>query len=86
MVPIGLLERRAEFGAELAGCITPFEQLFVAEPTAETLDQYIELALQLFFYWVNFAPLSRGSAACGYILMVSALVAVGLTIAEPIPP
>ena len=34
--------------------------------------------LRLFFYWVNFAPLSRGSAACGYALVHSLLLSLGL--------
>lgn len=81
----GLPDRWALFDEELAACIQRLEEQFAAEPSDDKLQRYLELALQLFFYWVNFAPLSRGSAACGYILMMSFLNAVGLTLDEPIP-
>ena len=34
-------------------------------------------ALTFFYYWVTFAPLSRGSAACGYAVLHSMLLAGG---------
>ena len=46
------------------------------------LSRACELALTLFFYWLNFGPLTRGSAACGYALMYAVLAALGVRV-EP---
>jgi tetratricopeptide (TPR) repeat protein len=35
------------------------------------------IALKIFFYWCNFAPLTRGSAATGYVVLHSILLASG---------
>lgn len=42
--------------------------------------------LQIFYYWVNFGPLSRGSAACGYVVLAGLMAAMGWKIVEPLPP
>ena len=36
-------------------------------------------AAKLFYYWVSFGPLSRGSAYCGYAVLAGTLVAAGLS-------
>ena len=41
---------------------------------------------QIFYYWVAFGPLSRGSAACGYVVMLGLLLALGVSVADtPMP-
>lgn len=40
----------------------------------EELNEIIDNCLSIFFYWVNFGPLSRGSAACGYVVLNSLLL------------
>lgn len=45
----------------------------------------LKLALELFFYWVTFAPLSRGTACCGYIALASTLLSCNLFFAKPLP-
>lgn len=39
----------------------------------------------MFYYWVNFGPLSRGSAACGYIVLSGLMAAAGWRLTEPLP-
>jgi hypothetical protein len=45
----------------------------------------VDLALTVFYYWVVFAPLSRGSAACAYAALHSILLSVGLVIPTKLP-
>eukprot|EP01126_Amoeba_proteus_P048813 TRINITY_DN5665_c0_g3_i7.p1 TRINITY_DN5665_c0_g3~~TRINITY_DN5665_c0_g3_i7.p1 ORF type:complete len:397 (+),score=66.41 TRINITY_DN5665_c0_g3_i7:136-1326(+) len=50
------------------------------------LEKVGDLILTLSFYWYNFMPLSRGTAACGYIALVGLYLAVGLRINTMVPP
>lgn len=50
-----------------------------------TQSQLMREALRLFFYWVNFAPLTRGSAMCGYAAIMAVIVASNRTIKNSIP-
>jgi tetratricopeptide (TPR) repeat protein len=38
------------------------------------------VVLQLYYYWVTFAPLTRGTAVCGYMCILGALQSCGLTL------
>eukprot|EP00752_Nemacystus_decipiens_P001790 g1729.t1 len=49
-------------------------------------DTVCDLILTMFYYWVNFGPLSRGSAACGYIVLSGLMAAAGWRLTEPMPP
>ena len=42
-------------------------------------------ALRLFYYWVNFAPLTRGSAMCGYVAVLAVIVASNRTVTSKLP-
>ena len=42
-------------------------------------------ALEVFYYWVNLTPLSRGSSACGYGAVYAAVLSLGYTINSRIP-
>ena len=42
-------------------------------------------ALELFYYFVNFAPLSRGSAVTAYIILNAILIVSGVFIYSPLP-
>ena len=53
---------------------------------AAFIDEALEAALSVFFYWVNFGPLSRGSAACGYAMLLAALTALNIEVALPLLP
>lgn len=50
-----------------------------------TLTRLTQEALRLFYFWVNFAPLTRGSAVCGYAAIMAVLLAGGRTIKIPLP-
>lgn len=55
--------------------------------TQETKDDTVcDLILTMFYYWVNFGPLSRGSAACGYIVLSGLMAAAGWRLTELLPP
>jgi len=41
------------------------------------VEKFTELALTFYFYWVNFGPLSRGTAACGYIAFFALMLSIG---------
>jgi hypothetical protein len=48
-------------------------------------EQLIREALRLFYYWVNFAPLTRGSAMCGYAALMAVILASNRIITSSIP-
>jgi tetratricopeptide (TPR) repeat protein len=50
-------------------------------PTPDPLHH----SLQLFYYWTNFTPLTRGSAFCGYGALYAIVLAFGSQISSPIP-
>ena len=51
----------------------------------EKRHKLCEMALSWFYVWVVFAPLSRGSAICGYACLHSILLAGGLLIKKSLP-
>jgi len=51
-------------------------------PDLEELSKWI---LTTTFYWYNFMPLSRGTAATGYVALLGMFLAVGIQITTKIP-
>ena len=50
-------------------------------------EAMLAASLTVFFYWVNFGPLSRGSAACGCAVLRACLAAAGFDLQLPaLPP
>jgi hypothetical protein len=49
------------------------------------VDRFMDLALTFYFYWVNFGPLSRGTAACGYIAFFALMLSIGFEIQARAP-
>ncbi|CAM9529817.1 unnamed protein product, partial [Choristocarpus tenellus] len=49
-------------------------------------DLLHDLVLKVFYYWVNFGPLSRGSAACGYIVLAGLMLALEWQLTQPFLP
>lgn len=45
----------------------------------------LEEGLGIFFYWANFAPLTRGTAFCGYAAIVAILLSIDKQVACSIP-
>jgi hypothetical protein len=44
-----------------------------------------DLILTIAFYWYKFMPLSRGTAACGFISIIAMFLAVGIKIDTNVP-
>lgn len=45
----------------------------------------LKIALEIFYFWTNFSPLTRGAAACGYSCLVAVMLSCGMSFAEPLP-
>jgi hypothetical protein len=45
----------------------------------------IRRSLENFYYWVNFAPITRGTSATGYATLYSAILAVGEELVDRVP-
>eukprot|EP01041_Mallomonas_annulata_P007228 gene7228-14744_t len=50
-----------------------------------TSDAAFDHALEMFYFWVNYAPLSRGTSATGYAMLMACVVAMGEEIRAPVP-
>jgi len=96
----GLPMRWTEMTAELTACfncivgqltiLKRMEKMEIATPSStsireSTLISLKRESLRLFYYWVNFAPLTRGSAMCGYAALMAVILASNRTISSPIP-
>eukprot|EP00026_Physarum_polycephalum_P002160 Phypoly_transcript_02165.p1 GENE.Phypoly_transcript_02165~~Phypoly_transcript_02165.p1 ORF type:complete len:924 (+),score=154.83 Phypoly_transcript_02165:113-2884(+) len=79
----GTPPRWAEYNQEM----TYVWELLTAEATNPNpdMEKVVEQILTLTFYWYNFMPLSRGTAAVGYMTMVAMFLAMGYQITAPIP-
>ncbi len=56
------------------------------DPSSSNLSQEItSIAMDMFYYWVNFAPLSRGTSATGYASLYACILAAGFEFSEHIP-
>eukprot|EP01121_Diplochlamys_sp_Union-15-3_P015540 TRINITY_DN5160_c0_g1_i1.p1 TRINITY_DN5160_c0_g1~~TRINITY_DN5160_c0_g1_i1.p1 ORF type:complete len:698 (-),score=134.14 TRINITY_DN5160_c0_g1_i1:20-2113(-) len=49
------------------------------------IEQVSDLILSITFYWYNFMPLSRGTAACGYVALLGMFLTFGIKITAPVP-
>jgi len=72
-----LLLRRMDSTTQLTPSSNSIRETVLAKLTRESL--------RLFYYWVNFAPLTRGSAMCGYAAMMAVILASGRMIKNSIP-
>jgi len=94
----GTPERFAQFDEEMAHAFNAFVDLAGSMEAAawrggegavgagnSWLDAVTDAALRIFFYWASFAPLSRGSAACGYVVLVACLESCCISLVEPMP-
>lgn len=69
-----------------AVCESPDREDGETETEEAREDAVCDLILTMFYYWVNFGPLSRGSAACGYIVLSGLMAAAGWRLTELLPP
>lgn len=49
------------------------------------VELVLEHSLRMFYYWVNFAPLTRGTSATGYAAFLAGVLAMGLDIQNRLP-
>jgi hypothetical protein len=63
--------------ADTADCALP--------PASPNIDEGVKICLEIFYYWVNFAPLSRGSAATGYSVLIGCIASLGEVPSTPLP-
>ena len=49
-------------------------------------EEAVDKCLAVFFYWVNFGALSRGTAACGYAVLLALLTGLGFAVDMPFLP
>ena len=83
----GTKPRWEQYREELDYQFTRLAEIMTAttEDRPRNSTEIATIAAKIFFYWVNFAPLSRGSAATGYVGLHAVLLAAGYKIREPIP-
>ena len=75
-------QRWAQFDAEMKvryAAVVHAVAAAVMEKKGEVEDGVLRAALELFYFFVIFAPLSRGTAATAYAVLYSVLAAVGVT-------
>jgi tetratricopeptide (TPR) repeat protein len=79
----GTPDRWKQFDQELKHA---FDELCKAATKPERdIDECTTWCLTLVYYWYVFMPLTRGSAACGIIMINAILLALGYRIGRPIP-
>jgi hypothetical protein len=81
--PIGHHSVVASAGAE--PITTPSHQAAPIQALSPRHSQVLRIALELFYFWTNFSPLTRGAAACGYSCLVAVMLSCGMSFAEPLP-
>jgi hypothetical protein len=96
----GLPARWTAMESELTACfdnivkqlvlLKRMDKMEVSTPRSDSIrltasSQLTREALRLFYYWVNFAPLTRGSAMCGYAAVMAVILAGNRTIKNSIP-
>ncbi len=61
------------------------EEIEQATWSLDTRESEVKLCLKYFYYWINYSPLSRGSAAVGYASLVGCVLAMGDVLMSPLP-
>jgi hypothetical protein len=81
-------ERFVEYEEELHDVFQRLIQAFIDYLKAgnpQNHDKIFKIALELFYYWVNFAPVSRGTSATGYASLYAAVLASGHEFTQSVP-
>lgn len=88
-------ERFAQYEDEMDSLFARLSAAFVddealqidgsANEDAPVLSKVTRLALEFFYYWVNFAPLSRGTSATGYAALYALILASGQELQDRVP-
>eukprot|EP00607_Mallomonas_marina_P004432 CAMPEP_0182437474 /NCGR_PEP_ID=MMETSP1167-20130531/85073_1 /TAXON_ID=2988 /ORGANISM="Mallomonas Sp, Strain CCMP3275" /LENGTH=339 /DNA_ID=CAMNT_0024630411 /DNA_START=1038 /DNA_END=2057 /DNA_ORIENTATION=- len=89
--PVGLDTRNIEYEYELESALNRLITVLTMNTKNNMTLKQTQLngikkhALELFYYWANFAPLTRGTAATGYALLLSSLLAGGYLVGPRMP-
>ena len=62
-----------------------FPRLVSICPLPRAVIAVIRCGLENFYYWVNFAPITRGTSATGYAALYSTILAVDEEVVDRIP-
>lgn len=85
----GTPPRWAEFDQELSAAWEALCDTFCWEAYGSTdlnlLEKVQNCILRLTYYWYNFMPLARGTAAVGYITLLGLFLAAGMEVTASIP-
>ncbi len=57
----------------------------MAELAAGNAPGLARAALTFAYFWYNFMPLARGTAAAGYVAILGIFLAAGMPVTSPIP-
>ncbi|ERM96637.1 hypothetical protein AMTR_s00001p00272300 [Amborella trichopoda] len=81
--------RWEDYGAEMTAAWETVCNHYCGEAYGSTdirmLDNVRDSILRMTYYWYNFMPLSRGSAAVGYVVMLGLFLAANMEVNESIP-
>ncbi|GAM26964.1 hypothetical protein SAMD00019534_101390 [Acytostelium subglobosum LB1] len=71
-------------------CSKVYQMIECAEEEADTklvrlLGEISDAILRITFYWYNFMPLTRGSAAVGYTVLLGVFLSLGYEVDAPLP-
>jgi len=80
----GTPSRYSKFSIELDYIWGKIEAEYRKGPDLD-IEEYSKLVMSLYFYWVIFSPLSRGTAACGILGICALHLAAGYCIRPPQP-
>jgi hypothetical protein len=58
---------------------------FLEAMAAGDMPKVARAALGFAYFWYNFMPLARGTAAAGYVALLGVFLAAGMPITTPIP-
>ena len=58
---------------------------FISLPQDAEANEVIKAGLEMFYYWVNFTPITRGAAFVGYTLLYSIVLSRGYVITSRVP-
>ena len=75
-------ERFRQFSAEVNLAFENIVDALVHNKSPKDLE---DAALNLFFYWANWGPLPRGTAATGYAALLAVFMAAGQNVLSKIP-
>eukprot|EP01133_Synstelium_polycarpum_P009737 gene9737-11372_t len=81
-------ERWAEYDEEMSSIWTRLVSAvadYQGSQDQQKMDALSDLVLQLTFYWYNFMPLTRGSAAVGYTVLLGVFLSLDIDIVANIP-